>query len=118
MFRVVALCAVLILLPTVASARAGAGSTTWAMSGCRTWVATLDGLIADRDVPTAIKQGFCIGAVNGVNAAHADICAPQGTTLEQLVRVVTQYIDARPARQHERFTHLASEALKATWPCR
>jgi hypothetical protein len=36
----------------------------------------------------------------------------------QAVRIVVQFIDARPARLHERFTLLALEALTAAWPCK
>jgi Rap1a immunity proteins len=45
-------------------------------------------------------------------------CLPNGVTQGQMVRVVAYYIDARPARQHEDFTQLTIEALRAAWPCR
>jgi hypothetical protein len=36
--------------------------------------------------------------------------------MEQTVKVVIAYIDARPARLHEHFATLASEALKEAFP--
>jgi hypothetical protein len=44
-------------------------------------------------------------------------CRPREVTLGQIVRVVVQYIDSRPARMHEDFRVLAFEAMKAAWPC-
>ena len=41
---------------------------------------------------------------------------PDGATLEQSVRVVVAYIDARPARMNEPFAGLALEALRTAWP--
>jgi hypothetical protein len=38
-------------------------------------------------------------------------------TLNQQVKVVISYIEARPARMHEPFRDLALEALRAAWPC-
>jgi hypothetical protein len=32
--------------------------------------------------------------------------------------VVAQYIDGKPARLHESFIMLASEALRSAWPCK
>jgi hypothetical protein len=39
-------------------------------------------------------------------------------TLEQKIRVVVAYIEARPNRMHENFNFLAIEALRDAWPCR
>jgi hypothetical protein len=38
--------------------------------------------------------------------------------LIEVVRVVVEFIHARPERMEERFTTLALEALTATWPCK
>ncbi len=111
MFRVVALCAVSILLPAVALAEGKAGSATWVMPGCRTY---LNGTGWNEN---EFRAGFCVGIVEGV-LFTPDICVPGEATQGQVVRVVGHYIDARPARQHEPFPTLAIEALKAAWPCR
>ena len=45
-------------------------------------------------------------------------CLPKEViTIDQGVRVVVAYIDARPERLHERFASLAFQALIAAWPC-
>jgi len=46
------------------------------------------------------------------------ICSPHGVTLIEAVRVVVDFISARPERMDERFSTLALEALHNTWPCK
>jgi Rap1a immunity proteins len=65
----------------------------------------------------AQKQGFCVGAVEGIGHVDAGICPPTGSTLEQWISVVIRYIDSRPARLQEDFYKLAQEALRDAWPC-
>jgi hypothetical protein len=70
---------------------------------------------------TIFKEGECYGRISGVSdmAQLARwTCSPVGAKREQTLRIVVQYIDARPARMQERFTVLALEALKEVWPCR
>jgi hypothetical protein len=62
-------------------------------------------------------QGYCAGAVQALVEFAAGACAPKGATNMQGVRIVLQYIDARPARLHENFNKLAAEALRQIWPC-
>jgi Rap1a immunity proteins len=112
MFRVVALCAVSILLPVVAPAQANPGSATWVMPGCRTYVSDTGWN------ENGFKAGICTGIVRGISYMDGGgMCTPEAVTQDQRVRVVAHYIDARPARQHESFTKLAVEALRAAWPC-
>jgi hypothetical protein len=51
-------------------------------------------------------------------AALKQICAPHGVILNDAVRVVVDFICARPERMDERFTALALEALTAAWACK
>jgi hypothetical protein len=64
-----------------------------------------------------LLQGYCAGAVQALVEFAAGACAPKGATTMQSVRIVLQYIDARPARLHESFNKLAAEALRLAWPC-
>jgi hypothetical protein len=66
----------------------------------------------------AVAAGWCLGAVAALTSSSPDICAPRSATQGQGVRVVLAYIDQRPARTHESFLQLASEALRSAWPCR
>jgi Rap1a immunity proteins len=61
--------------------------------------------------------GACVGTAAGIIYADPKICAPDGWTLQQSVRVIVKYIEDRPARMHEPFVRLAGEALRAAWPC-
>ncbi len=64
-----------------------------------------------------LLQGYCAGAVQALVEFAAGACAPKGATTMQSVRIVLQYIEARPARVHESFNKLAAEALRLGWPC-
>jgi hypothetical protein len=65
---------------------------------------------------TGFDLGYCVGILVGISHG-APWCLPDGGTVEQTIKVVTAYVDARPARLHEYFTTLASEALKEAFPC-
>jgi Rap1a immunity proteins len=77
--------------------------------GCRNYVSS------SKD--DLFLQGYCAGAVQALVEFAAGACAPKGATKMQGVRIVLQYIDARPARLHENFNKLAAEALRQAWPC-
>ena len=63
-------------------------------------------------------QGHCSGIVRGIsNVSPSAICAPNGVTLEQRMRVVVDYTEARANRINEPFDVLAFEAMRAAWPC-
>jgi hypothetical protein len=65
-------------------------------------------------------MGFCAGIISGLNymGTFYGLCSPIGVTPQQAVSVVVQYIDHQPARMDEDFRVLASEALRAAWPCK
>ncbi|MDF3064182.1 MAG: Rap1a immunity protein [Microvirga sp.] len=75
-------------------------------------------------------QGYCLGMVSilaaaghpggtlQVASAAERFCLPKGVNLTQVAQVAVSYIEARPARWHEEFFHLALEAFRAAWPCR
>jgi Ssp1 endopeptidase immunity protein Rap1a len=42
---------------------------------------------------------------------------PPNETVEQVMRVVIAYMEARPALMGENFFKLALEAVRETWPC-
>jgi hypothetical protein len=95
--------------------RASARSATAIMAGCE---ALLGGKEFELD---AYWQGGCGGEVLSVwdtAAAINLVCVPHGVTLAEVVRVVVEYIHARPERMDERFTTLALEALHGIWPCK
>jgi hypothetical protein len=85
-------------------------SANYMMPGCRA-------VLTDSTTDSYL-QGFCGGLVAGIFFMSENKCSPRGVTNGQLIRVVIQYIDARPARMHEDFKELAIEAMRAAWPCR
>lgn len=62
-------------------------------------------------------EGNCNGIVETLEFMSPDLCVPPGSTLGEAVRIVVQYIDARPIRLQENFRLLALEALASAWPC-
>jgi Rap1a immunity proteins len=123
----------LALTVTAAPAVENRGSANHMLPSCRAFVD-----YPKHDVPD-LDMGFCAGVVQGVAETGRGVgftmrleplsdvpnmreryCLeiPQEVVLSQLVRVVVAYIEARPARMHEQFHLLATEALRTAWPCR
>jgi hypothetical protein len=67
----------------------------------------------------AFNDGACAGTIAGLmyTGRSVGVCAPEGATREQALRVVVQYLDQRPARTNENFEDLVVEAMRAAWPC-
>jgi len=94
------------------------------MPGCRSALTAIE-RSTKPDLVGALGAGQCIGAINTLlMLAAADqfsppyrLCFAEGVSTPQIVRVVVRYIDARPERQHQSFTLLAMEAVRAAWPC-
>lgn len=92
------------------SAFADTTSANATMPGCR------EVLVPDSR-KDAWGQPYCVGVIDGLAMVRDNSCTPPDVTTNQVIRVVVQYIDARPARMHEDFRKLALEATKAAWPC-
>jgi hypothetical protein len=107
--RGIIIIAALLLSGGSAFAEEDFASANYMMRGCRDAVALRENFLS----------GACMGTVDGLvfAARNREICALSQVTVEQLLRVVVQYIDGRPARMHEDFKKLAAEALMAAWPC-
>ncbi len=86
-------------------------SANYVMPGCRNYV-------SDNPNGDLFKTGLCWGLISSLTLITDNSCVPTSATQRQAVAVVIQYIDARPARMHEDFRHLALEAMKAAWPCK
>ena len=86
-------------------------SANYVMKGCRSFA-------SEQRNTDYFDQGYCAGLLVALAYADPKICRPPGVTNYQTARVVVQYIDQRPARLHENFQKLASEALRLTWPCK
>jgi hypothetical protein len=78
-----------------------------------------------RTADTAMA-GMCVGLIDGIALMMSDFppeekektsCPPRKVKLEQTVRAVITYIEARPERMHENFKMLVIEAIHDAWPC-
>lgn len=85
-------------------------SAQYIMPGCRQFLVSKTQL--------HFLEGNCNGIVETIEFMSPDLCVPPGSTLDEAVRIVVQYIDARPVRQQEDFRLLALEALVSAWSCR
>jgi hypothetical protein len=92
-------------------AAVGQMSANDVMPGCRE--------LANETGKNPVLQGYCRGVVQGLLSFGdlVGICRPNQASIAQAARVVTLYIDQRPAKIHEDFTDLALEALRHAWPC-
>jgi hypothetical protein len=95
--------------------QASARSARNVMVGCEALLGAKDSEL------DAYWQGGCGGEVLeawDTGTALKLVCTPHEVILNEVVRIVVQYIAARPERMDERFSTLALEALRATWPCK
>jgi hypothetical protein len=104
--------ALTILIALTMPARAAdVDSANYLLRGCKAFI------VRENTMPTpidAMKQGRCVGLVDGLSYT-GNFCQPKGVTTGQAVAVVVKYIEARPERMHEDFGILALEALTAAW---
>jgi len=110
----VAFVAVLTLNCGIAAAEDNIESAKNMVPGCRGWLERTK----EASPLGLVLQGLCVGLVKGVGYKKPGICIPPNSTNREALRIVVQYIDARPTRQQESFLALALEALRAQWPCK
>ncbi len=72
---------------------------------------------------------FCVGYISGVNDLHTTFvgsvacfdppvfCSPRPANLEQLVKIVANFLNAHPENLHIKGSVLAVAALKDAFPC-
>jgi hypothetical protein len=74
----------------------------------------------------AVMQGMCVGVIEAISYMMSEFppeekeyktCPPNNASLEQTVRAVIAYMEARPQRMNEPFKKLAIEAVHDAWPC-
>ena len=127
MTKLAVLLSATILTASPVSAQENTASGNFMLPLCKTWlrihsgnVETVKGEIG-REVGDAIsrfeKAGFCAGYVIGIAKMLTDACIPQEVTNEQLIRVVVDTTERRPATMHEDFGVLAGAAMVIAWPC-
>jgi len=67
-----------------------------------------------------LRDGELLGEVAALGGSRSPgrvICVPQQVDTDQLARVVVKYLEANPARLHERNSVLAFSALREAFPC-
>jgi Rap1a immunity proteins len=87
------------------------------MPGCR-FTIERGGAARASEMQLVFDSGRCNGFVSAVALTDSGVCLPRQATIDQMLRVVVHYVDARPERMHEAFATLAQEALRAAWPCK
>jgi Rap1a immunity proteins len=94
-------------------------SAGYFMPGCRDAASLITFSNVGESEEQVARQGFCAGIVVGLSfmGQPYGVCVPAGTTSQQVISTVVQYIDGQPERIHEDFNPLALEALRSSWPC-
>ena len=94
-------------------------SGKYLLEGCRV-IAAGNAIITGE----SFQAGICLGEINALiwaDAGHYDenirSCVPDGTTAQQMARVIVAFFDKNPKRLSEPFEGLALEGLARTWPC-
>src|SRR5262249_43988017 len=87
------------------------------MPGCR-FALRQENTARARDMQLVYDSGRCNGFVAAISLIGVGVCLPPGATIDQAIRIVMKYLDARPERAHEHFAILAGEALRTAWPCK
>jgi len=121
------------LAPAMARAEENHGSAGYMLPLCKSWLriesqeldAVKNELAAGNARPGGIVMhltvaGMCAGMVVGISETlrtFGTLCAPDGVSNEQLVRMVVNQIERHPERLHEDFIVPVAAALIATWPC-
>jgi hypothetical protein len=127
--KAIAIGAFMVVATTTAGGAEDTASASYRLRYCKIMTANS---ASPLDFQSSFQAGICAGTIAGIatmghlirlGPAAAQLRAagcldiPQAATLEQQIRVVVAYIEARPARMHERFDGLAIEALAVAWPC-
>jgi len=70
-----------------------------------------------KDVHESFNAGFCLGLVQGVAYASADVCRGQGVTFSQMERVVVKFLQDNPEKLTLSQSALVDMALSKAFPC-
>jgi hypothetical protein len=68
-------------------------------------------------------QGVCAGIIDDLAyyrwmlPEEMRFCPPEGISVGQVALTIVYYMDARPGILHEDFRGIATDALRAAWPC-
>jgi hypothetical protein len=122
MMRAVLAVALVVAATTSAPAQQDKSSASYMLRYCRGAV--------NNEPPAqpldAVMQGMCVGIIDAINFMMSEFppedkehrtCPPANVPLDQTVRAVIAYIEARPKRMHENFKTLVMEAIHDAWPC-
>jgi len=70
-----------------------------------------------KDANESFDAGFCLGLVQGVSYASADVCTGEGVTFSQMERVVVKFLQDNPKKLNLNQTTLVVKALSKAFPC-
>ena len=93
---------------------------------------SLNGITADLTTEQTLEwmmgNGLCMGYITGVSETYLmqqqaltqeqDFCLTEGIAIQKLMRVVTNYLEARPTELHKNASILIQAALIDAFPCK
>jgi len=111
-----------LVVGTSALAQEDKDSANYMLRYCR---AAVNNEALTRPADAAI-EGMCVGIIDAIGFMMSEFppqekekssCPPSKVKLEQVVRAVVRYIEARPERMQENFKILVIEAFHDVCPC-
>jgi hypothetical protein len=124
--RMVAIVATWLSISLSTANSAGPPGVADIMPGCKNFLAAGEGSPSSQDAVIVLATGRCWGIIEGIISAGypLGIClpagptTPPGPTFYQMTRVIVDFIETHPAKMHEGFIPLATQALWAAWRCK
>jgi hypothetical protein len=113
---VVLLCGAIVPLQGVGQTTTSHNDGNSLLPECQQSVEAMD-RAAWKDVHESFNGGFCLGLVEGVWYASANVCTGQGVTFGQLQRVVLKFLQDNPEKLNPNDGYLVETALSRAFPC-
>lgn len=106
--------------PAVLAAKPDHDSAEYFLPGCRQQAAGAENVSAK----DAYTMGQCLGMVETLMVVGAAlspsfrICVPHTLTMNEAIRAVIKYLEAKPEELQQQFIFVADRALAQAWPCK
>ena len=84
---------------------------------CQGAVEAIDNKTTLKDVNVSFNAGFCLGLVQGVSYASANVCTGETVTFSQMERVVVKFLQHNPKKLSLNQSALVVKALSKEFPC-
>jgi hypothetical protein len=92
-------------------------TSTGAAQTSRELLQACQDFLAPRSSRDMLRQGQCLGIIQGLTFLDGAVCVPPSVTYEQILRVVISHLENAPDRLDSKFGTMALEAINGVWRC-